>query len=292
MTERGAAEELNTRQGLAAIPLRPPHPLLRDKDHLQCFLFIYPYSCSYSHQVSYQTSSEAQLILTVFPPGARRVEGGMSSPSSTSAPHFTYRTVASESAHSSTVDAFPPPGPPPLYGNIPLSADIARRILEQNQEKQEVRDRERAMLLASPAIRPPREASSGSRESSTPSDDSAEAVNTDDSTQPTSEASGGGSRILVNGEPVYRDSMDSAATGSTDACLPEGLGVKEALAQCEDPTLGWSQQFWITIADPNVSCALPRCIYIGRDELTGLDWTRILCLPRNRYALLNLAVRS
>ncbi|WVR08594.1 hypothetical protein IAU60_005649 [Kwoniella sp. DSM 27419] len=32
--------------------------------------------------------------------------------------------------------------------------------------------------------------------------------------------------------------------------LPQGLDVRDALAQCEDPTLGWSLQFWVTIADP------------------------------------------
>lgn len=34
--------------------------------------------------------------------------------------------------------------------------------------------------------------------------------------------------------------------------LPEGMDVREALAKCEDPTLGWSLQFWVTIADPVV----------------------------------------
>jgi hypothetical protein len=30
--------------------------------------------------------------------------------------------------------------------------------------------------------------------------------------------------------------------------------VRDALAKCEDPALGWSLQFWVTIADPVVSC--------------------------------------
>jgi hypothetical protein len=34
--------------------------------------------------------------------------------------------------------------------------------------------------------------------------------------------------------------------------LPEGMDVQEALARCEDATLGWSLQFWVTIADPLV----------------------------------------
>ena len=43
--------------------------------------------------------------------------------------------------------------------------------------------------------------------------------------------------------------------------LPEGMDVREALAQCEDPALGWSLQFWATIADPVVSLGLifPSC---------------------------------
>ncbi|WRT70639.1 uncharacterized protein IL334_007637 [Kwoniella shivajii] len=32
--------------------------------------------------------------------------------------------------------------------------------------------------------------------------------------------------------------------------LPTGMDVRDALAKCEDPTLGWSLQFWVTIADP------------------------------------------
>jgi hypothetical protein len=31
------------------------------------------------------------------------------------------------------------------------------------------------------------------------------------------------------------------------------MDVREALSRCEDPTLGWSMQFWVTIADPVVS---------------------------------------
>lgn len=38
-----------------------------------------------------------------------------------------------------------------------------------------------------------------------------------------------------------------------EGLLPEGMAVKDALAQCEDPQLGWSLQFWITIEAPVVS---------------------------------------
>ena len=38
--------------------------------------------------------------------------------------------------------------------------------------------------------------------------------------------------------------------------LPDGMDVREALSKCEDPALGWSMQFWVTIAsDPSVSHA-------------------------------------
>lgn len=36
----------------------------------------------------------------------------------------------------------------------------------------------------------------------------------------------------------------------------KGVDVRDALATCEDPALGWSMQFWVTIADPLV-CPSP-----------------------------------
>lgn len=65
----------------------------------------------------------------------------------------------------------------------------------------------------------------------------------------------GASQILINGEPICRDSIDSIR--SERDILPDGMDVSEALMQCEDPTLGWSLQFWITIADPVVSVLAP-----------------------------------
>jgi hypothetical protein len=52
---------------------------------------------------------------------------------------------------------------------------------------------------------------------------------------------------------IYHSST-SALSASFE--LPEGMDVREALAQCEDPALGWSLQFWATIVDPLVS----RCL--------------------------------
>jgi hypothetical protein len=48
----------------------------------------------------------------------------------------------------------------------------------------------------------------------------------------------------------------SSSSLNKDFGLPEGMDVREALAQCEDPALGWSLQFWATIADPVVSLVL------------------------------------
>lgn len=48
----------------------------------------------------------------------------------------------------------------------------------------------------------------------------------------------------------------SSSSFDKDYGLPEGMDVREALAQCEDPALGWSLQFWATIADPVVSLVL------------------------------------
>jgi len=39
----------------------------------------------------------------------------------------------------------------------------------------------------------------------------------------------------------------------SQASSPAGMDVREALAKCEDPALGWSMTFWVTIADPVVS---------------------------------------
>lgn len=46
---------------------------------------------------------------------------------------------------------------------------------------------------------------------------------------------------------------------STDSAYDETLrglekmDIRELLAQCEDPAIGWASQFWATIADPVVS---------------------------------------
>lgn len=40
------------------------------------------------------------------------------------------------------------------------------------------------------------------------------------------------------------------ASGTRSCAAP---AVEDALATCEDPALGWSLQFWVTLADPLVS---------------------------------------
>jgi hypothetical protein len=67
--------------------------------------------------------------------------------------------------------------------------------------------------------------------------------------------------------PRHGFGSTSVSSSSLDRnyCLPEGMDVREALAQCEDPALGWSLQFWATIADPVVSLVLmfPSCLLFG-----------------------------
>ena len=57
----------------------------------------------------------------------------------------------------------------------------------------------------------------------------------------------------------------SSSSLDKDYGLPKGMDVREALAQCEDPALGWSLQFWATIADPVVSLVLNSypCLLFG-----------------------------
>jgi hypothetical protein len=63
----------------------------------------------------------------------------------------------------------------------------------------------------------------------------------------------------------FGDTSISSSSLDKDYVLPEGMDVREALAQCEDPALGWSLQFWATIADPVVSLVLMlwSCLLVG-----------------------------
>ncbi|ORY26583.1 hypothetical protein BCR39DRAFT_540643 [Naematelia encephala] len=55
-----------------------------------------------------------------------------------------------------------------------------------------------------------------------------------------------------SGRPDTRETTRTPAAGTLGhrGSLPVGMDVREALSRCEDPTLGWSLQFWVTIADP------------------------------------------
>ncbi|WVQ70683.1 hypothetical protein IAR50_000205 [Cryptococcus sp. DSM 104548] len=53
----------------------------------------------------------------------------------------------------------------------------------------------------------------------------------------------------VAGSTTGRASTDNLQVGHR-GLLPSGLDVRNALATCEDPTLGWSLHFWVTLADP------------------------------------------
>ncbi|WVF67939.1 hypothetical protein IAT40_002701 [Kwoniella sp. CBS 6097] len=58
-------------------------------------------------------------------------------------------------------------------------------------------------------------------------------------------------------QEILEEGLGGSGTGSSSGLelgyrgyLPRGMDVRDALARCEDPTLGWSLQFWVTIADP------------------------------------------
>lgn len=65
-----------------------------------------------------------------------------------------------------------------------------------------------------------------------------------------------------------RESLDDPVrTSMSSGILPDGMDVRDALARCEDPGLGWSLQFWITIEDPVVSFMTNPGALSGRDEM-------------------------
>ena len=73
----------------------------------------------------------------------------------------------------------------------------------------------------------------------------------------------GGQGPFVQGFEPGRTGDSGSASGSSGQgsrgtpgsinVLPPGMDIRDALAKCEDPSLGWSLQFWVTIADPQVS---------------------------------------
>lgn len=65
-----------------------------------------------------------------------------------------------------------------------------------------------------------------------------------------------------------RKSTGQSETGL--GILPYGMDITEALEKCEDPSLGWSLQFWVTIADPVVSLPLSKWMLIDRTKTYSL----------------------
>lgn len=55
----------------------------------------------------------------------------------------------------------------------------------------------------------------------------------------------------------------SRASGTRSCAAP---AVEDALATCKDPALGWSLQFWVTLADPLVSSVAPDTVTLGADS--------------------------
>jgi hypothetical protein len=72
---------------------------------------------------------------------------------------------------------------------------------------------------------------------------------------------------------VNRESNTSIQAGVINHETLEELAemdVRELLAQCEDPTIGWASQFWVTIADPVVSLFLPNILLLAVVKTTTM----------------------
>lgn len=139
-------------------------------------------------------------------------------------------------AVSLSTPSFPSSGPanvfPPEYNSIPEPSRTAQKQAERNREKQLLRD-QRQPVISSSRIESPRQPPA--------------------SVEPDSHSSGSGG--IRPGNNQSRTSVDTLRELGVRGILPEGMDVREALAKCEDPTLGWSLQFWVTIADPLVNFA-------------------------------------
>jgi len=137
---------------------------------------------------------------------------------------------------------------PPDYNSIATPSASAVRASQQsrNNEKQALRDawREQADQLAQARhVQVPRITGSRSIEPSSNSNSNS--------------GSSGENRVRlgISGadlSPTTSILSDQQRQVGRRGYLPEGMDVREALAKCEDPTLGWSLQFWVTIADPVV----------------------------------------
>lgn len=89
----------------------------------------------------------------------------------------------------------------------------------------------------------------------------------------------------------------SANESLGERVLPQGMDIREALEKCDDPALGWSLQFWVTIADPIVRHRPPLTLCTlspGASGQTGVwesaprpglttDTASVFCVSREWY---------
>ena len=156
------------------------------------------------------------------------------------------------SLDSLSTPAFPSSGPsnlhPPDYDSIqtPSTSAIQASQASRNLEKQALRDAWREQALAQ------HHRGSAPRSVAAPP-----------SIEPSSDSNSSGEHRVGLGisqgrrSPPRSDTSDTQKRSGSTGILPEGMEVHEALAKCEDPTLGWSLRFWVTIADPVVSSWTP-----------------------------------
>ncbi|WVQ85889.1 hypothetical protein IAT38_008057 [Cryptococcus sp. DSM 104549] len=159
-----------------------------------------------------------------------------------------------------------PSDQPPEYHSVP-GAVPRRTQIDSTAEKQALRDAQRRMdeeLAAnrghlSPSRMPPPSINPGS--TAPVSDESSGNTGSRGTGTGAGAGSGTGTGTGTNSgssrprqsqdeaEDAYQERDDGLEIGHR-GYLPPGLDVRDALARCEDPTLGWSLQFWVTIADP------------------------------------------
>ncbi|GFZ48162.1 hypothetical protein JCM24511_05910 [Saitozyma sp. JCM 24511] len=135
-------------------------------------------------------------------------------------------------------------------------------IRDARRREDEARERGQAMVLGEPLSPPPdsvepslwdKSHSDSTTVSSPRPAGASPRASTFDQPNGNGTTNGNGTDTGVMERGARRSRGNSGATvhtAHTRKILPEGLQVKDALGRCEDPTLGWSLQFWITIADP------------------------------------------
>lgn len=157
---------------------------------------------------------------------------------------------------------------PPQYDSVRTPSLEARGQAERNRQKQLIRDRAAGRQDGNPF------ASASSRSTPyypqpPPSVEPSRWDGSERSLSPVRESpvrttlAGTGPSASLLATPGHRfpsrqSSSTSAASGRASfvgdpSALPQGMSIQQALAQCHDPTLGWTLRFWVTVADPAVS---------------------------------------